>query len=47
MKIVVHATNHVSGESHRAFQEEVEVEINDKVEAVKVKVSLVYTSLNL
>lgn len=46
MIIVVHVANDVADQSHRGHQEEVDVDINDNIETVKVKVSLVYTELD-
>ena len=44
MLIIVHVPASVSIESHRDQQEAVDVDINDTIETVKVKISLIFTS---
>lgn len=46
MLIIVNAPNDVANESHRSRTENVDVDINDTIETVKVKVSLVFTNLD-
>ena len=46
MIIVAHVSEAVANESHRARQENVDVDINDNIETVKVKISLIYTELD-
>ena len=46
MIIVVHVSPAIADDSHRATQEEVDVEINDTIDTVKVKITLLYTELN-
>lgn len=43
MIIIVHVPESAAEESHRARQEEVDVDINDNMETVKVKISLIFT----
>jgi hypothetical protein len=46
MLIFVHVDNETASESHRNPEESVEVEINDTIETVKIKISLIYTTLD-
>lgn len=46
MLIIVNAPNNIAGESRRNISEDVEVEINDTIETVKIKVTLLYTNLD-
>jgi hypothetical protein len=46
MLIMVHADRHIAGESRRQIDEGVEVDINDSIDTVKTKVTLIYTELD-
>lgn len=46
MKVKVHVPAHIANQSHRQPDEEVEVQVTDTVENLKIKITLVYTSLD-
>jgi hypothetical protein len=46
MKVFVYTTERVAAESHREMKEEIEVDINDTIDNVKLKVTLIYTELD-
>lgn len=46
MIIIAHVDTSTADQSHRGHQEEVDVDINDNIDTVKVKVTLVYTDLD-
>ena len=46
MFITVHANGEVASHSHRQHQENIDVDMNDTIDTVKVKVTLVYTELD-
>jgi hypothetical protein len=43
VRIRVNSPQNVAAESQRNIEEEVEVDLNDKIPDVKVKITLVYT----
>jgi hypothetical protein len=45
MKVHVLVHENAANESRRKIEEEIEVDINDKIEDVKLKITIVYTDL--
>lgn len=46
MIIIAIVPSNVAAESHRDREEQVDVDINDTMETVKVKITLIYTELD-
>lgn len=43
MKATVLCSNSIASDSHRTQQEEVDIDMNDTIADVKIKITLVYT----
>jgi hypothetical protein len=46
MIIIVNVPSSVAENSHRSLQEQVDVDINDNIDTVKVKITLIFTELD-